>query len=115
MKRVLALTLISAFAAGPSVKWLCQHSCAAGHAVAETKDCHHSEDPAPAKFSSHDCDHTVPVALTAKRVLPESQLFVSMLVASPVSRSDWPAPSALDFADLAPTPPLASLVVPLRI
>ena len=114
MKRVLALTLLAALAAGPSVKWLCQHSCAAGHQIAATEDCPHSDDSPPTRLASHDCDHTLPVALTAKRVQPESQLFVSML-ASPVNHSDWPEPSALDLLDPAASSPLTILLVPLRI
>jgi len=114
MRRVFALTLLVALTAGPAVKWLCQHSCAETFPVAATEHCHDSGDSKSAMVGGHDCDHALPVALTAKRIEPESQLMVLVRVI-PFGRS---ADSPFAFSGLTdPTtsPPLASRVVPLRI
>jgi hypothetical protein len=117
MKRIFALSLLIAFAAGPSLKWLCDRTCGAEHPVAAAEDCHHTPESAQMVGSGHDCgDQVSPVALITKRIGPETQSLVashgawaSGLSALPVSS---PGP---DFTVADSGPPLSAFLVPLRI
>jgi hypothetical protein len=116
MKRVFAVTLLAAFAAGPSVKWLCERVCAE-HPVAAAEDCHHSSESAQQMVGGHDCgDHDAAIALITKRVQPDSESFVSPR--SPSASILWSSavPSRFgDFTRADSSPPLAGFVAPLRI
>jgi hypothetical protein len=116
MKRVLALALLAVLTGGPSVKWLCHDSCTAEHPVAATEKCHNSSDSKPAVISGHACDHALPVALAAK-LLTSDTLLLSFMQAA--SAAIAPAPNLvslfLPVAVHSTSPPLLSLVIPLRI
>ena len=116
MKRIFALILLVAFAAGPSVKWLCERMCGAEHPVAAAGDCHQPAESAQMMAGGHDCgEHASPVALLTKTVPPESRSLVS--THGPVSLFA-PSPVPFTAADVAvpdSSPPPAGFLVPLRI
>lgn len=117
MKRIFALTLLVAFAAGPSVKWLCERVCSAEHPVAAAEGCHHPSESAQLVMGGHNCgDHASPVALITKRVQPETQSYVSPRGPAISVVSTLPVPSGVAYFTLADSsPPLSGFVAPLRI
>jgi hypothetical protein len=117
MKRIFALTLLVAFAAGPSVKWLCERMCGAEDPVAAAGDCHHPAESAQMMAGGHDCgEHASPVALLTKTVQPESRSLV--LTRRGPGSLFAPSPVLFKAADVAvpdSSPPPAGFLVPLRI
>jgi hypothetical protein len=117
MKRLLAMTLLAAFAAGPSVKWLCEQTCGVAQPLAAADDCHRPDESAHVVIGAHECgDHALPVALVTKRVQAESEAFVSPRSASCSIVATLPA--AIVFSDVGfaySSPPLSDFLVALRI
>ena len=117
MKRLFALTLLAAFAAGPSLKWWCEQTCGAEHPVAVAEDCHHPGEAAQAVLGGHDCgDHASPVALVTKRGQAKSESFVSPRGAVASVLATLPvAARVTDSTSADSSPPPFSFLVPLRI
>ena len=118
MKRIFAVILLVAFAAGPSVKWLCERMCGAEHPVAAAGDCHHPAESAQQMMADgHDCgEHASPVALLTKTVQPESRSLVSTRCGPGSLFPPSPVPfKAADVAVADSSPPPAGFLIPLRI
>lgn len=116
MKQVLACVLLAAFAAGPSLKWVCQQFCVAGHPVTATERCHSAANAEQAIVGGHDCtSHALPVALVAKRIQPVSHLVVSLQVGLPVGQMTGIPVASEELAVLSPSPPLPAFPTILRI
>jgi len=117
MKRIFALIVLMAFAAGPSLKWLCERTCGAGHPVAAAEGCHNTAESAQMVGTGHDCgDQASPVAFLTKRLGLETQSLVAPLGAWASDFSALPVSSpGTDFAVDDSSPPLSAFLVPLRI
>jgi hypothetical protein len=118
MKRALAVILLTAFAGGLPLKWLCYRVCDSDHPVAAVDECHGAAvSAAQAVASGHDCgNHASPVAMLTKRVQPESQsLLVARVASALILRVSSLKARRSDFVFFDSSPPLARFLVPLRI
>lgn len=116
MKRVLALTFLAVLVIGPPVKWLCHHSCEAGHPVAATEKCHNSPDTKSRVIKGHVCAHALPIALAAKRFSSDSLLVDPLQNTSAFAESPQRLlPLTHSCAGNSAAPPPLSPVIPLRI
>jgi hypothetical protein len=118
MNRAVAIIVLTSFAGGPSLGWLCHHACESGQPVAAADECHRSVDWALQGIEAGpDCeDHASPVALITKR----AQLGLESLLALRFVSPQIPPVASLiagtsDLAFSDSRPPLAGFRVPLRI
>ena len=116
MKRIVAMILLAAFSAAPSLKWLCELTCGAEHPVAVAQDCHHPDEAAQAVLRGHDCsDHASSVALVTTRGQAKSESFVPPRGAWASVLATLPGAGVIDSTSADSSPPPYSFRVPLRI
>ncbi len=116
MKRIFALTLLAAFAVGPSSEWLCEHTCGAEPPVTAAEDCHGARDSAQVVVGGHACgDHTSPAAVIPKRTQPESAFVVWARDPSPAVLEMPVSRVAAQRTPADSSPPLNGFLAPLRI
>lgn len=115
MTRLFAIAMLAAFAAGPSMKWLCEQTCGAGHLVAADEDCHGADDGAQVLLAGHDCgDHVTPVAVGTQR-LPSASFGVPLAESVAIFGALSADPRLPDFILADSSPPFLNFLVPLRI
>jgi hypothetical protein len=117
MKRISLLVLVVAFLAGPALNLRCLLSCAPLHATAPPAEgCQHSTGPNQTVSPAGDCGvrlGAVP-ALASKRVSLTSFAFVLTNQTS-VELPTYQPPETSSVSRLSVSPPLSSLLIPLRI
>lgn len=117
MKRISLLALVVAFLAGPALNLRCLLSCAPLHATATPAEgCQHSTGPDQALSAAADCGVRLASApaLASKRVSLVSVAFVLTNQTS-VDLPSYQPPETSSVSRLSVSPPLSSLLIPLRI
>jgi hypothetical protein len=116
MTRVLAMLVLAALAAGPSLRLPCVHSCVSGRQVSTLKSsCHGAAASLPRVAFSHDCSgHAAAPTDVAKRTESISPVLTTLSGAS-VTTLIKAAEDAPSISRASASPPSSFPVIPLRI
>ena len=115
MRRSLAFCLLVSFAAASTFGATCLRNCSERRSPAPAGSCHYLPPSDHRLAGAHDCtSHLTPLAATAKRIEPSTQLSISAGDDRPVvSMSGRALEHTAD--NLALIPPLIRHLTPLRI